>query len=131
MTIVVSNDPSWWPSINIYRFSSYFVVVASVGVTYDWALTFGQEVEFIWRQHWSLMTVLYLSVRYIGILYAVLYMLISIPTIPLTDTVSWIMYVVWNWMGMLAYTMLWVHYIMAERYIQMANNPLIAIHTLV
>ncbi|KAG1794817.1 uncharacterized protein HD556DRAFT_1442599 [Suillus plorans] len=52
---------------------SSIAVAAFVGVTYDWlfsALTFGQEVELVWRQHWSLMTVLYLSVCYLGILYA-------------------------------------------------------------
>ncbi|KAG2045647.1 hypothetical protein BDR06DRAFT_433508 [Suillus hirtellus] len=59
---MVPNDPTWWPTINAYRFSSNFVVAAFVGATYDWALTFGQEVELVWRQRWSLMTVLYLSV---------------------------------------------------------------------
>ncbi|KAG1744051.1 uncharacterized protein EDB91DRAFT_1124335 [Suillus paluster] len=59
---VISNDPSWWPLINANRNSSYFAVAASVGVIYDWALTFGQEVELVWRQRWSLMTIMYLSV---------------------------------------------------------------------
>ncbi|KAG2107474.1 uncharacterized protein F5147DRAFT_206170 [Suillus discolor] len=67
---IVSDDPAWWPVINLDRFASYFPVAAFVAVTYDWSLTFGQEVELIWRQRWSLMTVLYLSVRYLGILYA-------------------------------------------------------------
>ncbi|KAG1883297.1 hypothetical protein F4604DRAFT_1737433 [Suillus subluteus] len=40
---------------------------------YDWALTFGQEVELIWRQRWSLMTFLYLIVRYVGMGYVVMY----------------------------------------------------------
>ncbi|KAG2032091.1 hypothetical protein BDR03DRAFT_970889 [Suillus americanus] len=39
------------------------------------ALTFAQEVELIWRQRWSLMTFLYLSVRYAGIGYVVMVML--------------------------------------------------------
>ncbi|KAG2158736.1 uncharacterized protein EDB93DRAFT_1245969 [Suillus bovinus] len=85
---LVSDDPSWWPLINSNRIASYFAVVASVGVTYDWILTLGQEVELIWRQRWSLMTVLYLSLRYLGILYAVLNILIYIPTISVTDIVS-------------------------------------------
>lgn len=83
---LVSNDPNWWPSINSYRISSYFVVVYSSGVTYDWALTFGQEVELIWRQHWSLMTILYLSLRYIGIIYVVVSILYGVPTISVGDT---------------------------------------------
>ncbi|KAG1834296.1 hypothetical protein DFJ58DRAFT_847654 [Suillus subalutaceus] len=64
---LVSNDPSWWPVINGNIIFSYLIVTASTGLIYDWALTFGQEVELIWRQRWSLMTFLYLSVRYVGI----------------------------------------------------------------
>ncbi|KAG1744136.1 heterokaryon incompatibility protein-domain-containing protein [Suillus paluster] len=63
---LVSDDLSRWPSINADRVSSYLVVAASAGIVYDWALTFGQEVEFIWRHHWSLMTVLYLS-KWLGL----------------------------------------------------------------
>ncbi|KAG1798172.1 uncharacterized protein HD556DRAFT_223505 [Suillus plorans] len=85
-----------------------FAVVAYVAVMYDWALTFGQEVELIWRQRWSLMTVMYLSVRYLGFLYATLYILDSVPTISLTDTVSWIIYVVLDWTSVVVFAMLWV-----------------------
>ncbi|KAG2126242.1 hypothetical protein DEU56DRAFT_983018 [Suillus clintonianus] len=60
---LISDDPSYWPLINSGRIGSYFEVAAGVAVVYDWALTFGQEVELVWRQHWSLMTILYLSVR--------------------------------------------------------------------
>ncbi|KAG2365606.1 hypothetical protein BDR07DRAFT_1459074 [Suillus spraguei] len=88
MTIIL-NDPIWWSNINSYRVSSYFIVAACVGVAYDWALTFGQEVELVWRQPWSLMTVLYLGVRYLGIFYVVRPLLSSIPTISLTDT-EWV-----------------------------------------
>ncbi|KAG2154467.1 uncharacterized protein EDB93DRAFT_1248262 [Suillus bovinus] len=88
---IVSNDPTWWPIINAYRIQNYCIVAAFVGITYDWmssALTFGQEVELVWRQRWSLMTVLYLTVRYLGIIYAALAILGSVQTISLTDTVS-------------------------------------------
>ncbi|KAG1771176.1 hypothetical protein EV702DRAFT_657793 [Suillus placidus] len=103
---IVSDDPSWWLWIASWRISSYFVVAASVGVTYDWALTCGQEVELIWRQRWSLMTALYLSVRYLGILFAFLNILINIPTILLTDAVSWILYITVNWMYVVLFPML-------------------------
>ncbi|KAG1798124.1 uncharacterized protein HD556DRAFT_221487 [Suillus plorans] len=107
MTIVL-NDPASWPTINANYFYSYFVVAAFVGATYDWALTLGQEVELIWRQRWSLMTVLYLCSRYLGILSAGMTLLVIVPTIPLTDTVSWIMYVVRNWTGIVIFAILWV-----------------------
>ncbi|KAG2130824.1 uncharacterized protein EDB93DRAFT_1340363 [Suillus bovinus] len=57
---IVSNDPSWWPlfyrlveSSQILKLTQsnlgyVFPVAAVVGVVYDWALTFGQEVELVW-----------------------------------------------------------------------------------
>lgn len=82
---VVSNDPIMWPLIHSYRMLSYFVVAACTVVIYDWALTIGQEFELIWRQRWSLMTVLYLALRLAGILFCVLGILSTNPSISLTD----------------------------------------------
>ncbi|KAG2341202.1 hypothetical protein BDR05DRAFT_965555 [Suillus weaverae] len=67
---VVSNDPSWWPTINWNIVYSYWTVAAGTVVVYDWVLTLGQE-----RQRWSLITVLYLIIRYIGLPYFVVYIL--------------------------------------------------------
>ncbi|KAG1846093.1 hypothetical protein DFJ58DRAFT_747313 [Suillus subalutaceus] len=79
---LVSNDPSWWPLINASIIGSYFAVAASVGVMYDCGDAYvWQEIELIWRQHWSSMTFLYLGVRYVGIGYAVIYMLGMYPGI--------------------------------------------------
>jgi hypothetical protein len=105
---VVSNDPIWWPFINASLIGSYFVVAGSVAVMYDWALTLGQEVELIWRQRWSLMTFLYLSVRYAGIGYAAVYMLDSVPTISMTDVGCIINYDTSNWINLIASAMLGV-----------------------
>ncbi|KIK47974.1 hypothetical protein CY34DRAFT_8622 [Suillus luteus UH-Slu-Lm8-n1] len=84
----VSNDPSLWPYINAFRFFSYFVVASSVAVIYDWVLSFGQEVDLIWSQRWSFMTFLYLSVRYIGIPYVTLSILLSLPTFSASDVLG-------------------------------------------
>ncbi|KAG0701490.1 hypothetical protein DFH29DRAFT_1080091, partial [Suillus ampliporus] len=105
---LVSNDPSWWPFINAAHFASYFVVVSFAGLIYDWVLTFGQEVELIWRQRWSLMTVLYLSVRYLGIIYGVLNILTDVPTIPVTDAVSYIIFLAQDWVSVIVNAMLGV-----------------------
>ncbi|KAG2133241.1 uncharacterized protein EDB93DRAFT_1308513 [Suillus bovinus] len=75
---LVSNDPSWWPVINANLIGSYFIVASCAVVIYDWGLMFGQEVELIWRQRWSTMTVLYLVARYVAIGFA-LYVLTSKP----------------------------------------------------
>ncbi|KIK38479.1 hypothetical protein CY34DRAFT_393301 [Suillus luteus UH-Slu-Lm8-n1] len=77
--IIVSNDPTWWPSISSYRVTSYVVVASFVVVIYDWALTFGQEVELVW-------------VRYLGIISAVLNMISGVPTISVTDAVSFVVF---------------------------------------
>ncbi|KAG2153460.1 uncharacterized protein EDB93DRAFT_1248728 [Suillus bovinus] len=129
---IVSNDPTSWPVINSNRISSYVTVASVVIVIYDWALTFGQEIELFWKQRWSLMTFLYLGVRYLGILSAIVAILSEVPTISLTDTVSllyisdayyfpsinrgalcesvrsFITFVVGCWTGVLVLAMLWV-----------------------
>ncbi|KAG2073062.1 hypothetical protein BDR04DRAFT_1095537 [Suillus decipiens] len=83
---IVSNDPSWWPMISRGIFFSYWTVSASVVVVYDCVLTLGQEIELIWRQRCSLMSVLYLMIRYIGIPYSVINVLSSVSFISLSDT---------------------------------------------
>ncbi|KAG0700920.1 hypothetical protein DFH29DRAFT_1080397 [Suillus ampliporus] len=107
MTLVL-NDPSWWPYINVARIGSNFAVVACAALIYDWVLKLGQEVELIWRQHWSLMTILYLSVRYLGIIYVALNILLDVPTIPLTDAVSQIVYLAQEWVSIIVNAMLGV-----------------------
>jgi len=96
---VVSNDPNWWPTINYVRVDSYFSVVSFVVVLYDWALTFGQEFELVWRQRWSLMTALYLIVRYIGIPFTVINVLQVLPSVSSTNAGCLINEVFSNWMS--------------------------------
>ncbi|KAG2346250.1 hypothetical protein BDR05DRAFT_1057871 [Suillus weaverae] len=93
---VVSNDPSLFPLISDANLISYCVVVSSVVVVYDWALTFGQEVELVWMRRWSLMNVLYICVRYIGILYSVIIILWNLP-VSMTDAVGLIVYFISTW----------------------------------
>ncbi|KAG2123121.1 hypothetical protein BD769DRAFT_923269 [Suillus cothurnatus] len=82
---VVSNDPSLWPIFNSDLLYSYAMVAAGVVVVYDWVLTLGQEIELIWKKRWSLMTVLYLIIRYIGLLYSVINVFTNMPLVLLTD----------------------------------------------
>ncbi|KAG1784840.1 uncharacterized protein HD556DRAFT_179096 [Suillus plorans] len=104
----VSNDPSDWPYISLNIFFTYCTIAAGVVVICDWALTLGQEIELIWRQRWSLMTVLYLSIRYIGIPCSVLNFLEVMPSVSLTDAVSTIMYYTGNVMNLVVTAMLGV-----------------------
>ncbi|KAG1733573.1 uncharacterized protein EDB91DRAFT_1348720 [Suillus paluster] len=107
----VSNRPGWWPVINWALSWSYYVdcgstVAASAAVVYDWALTFGQEVELVWMQRWSLMTVLYLITRYAGIPFTIIYIILDLLPISLTDAVSGIMYSALNWINVITAVML-------------------------
>ncbi|KAG2127893.1 uncharacterized protein EDB93DRAFT_195700 [Suillus bovinus] len=81
------NDPSWWPFLIWIHSYSNSAVVSSVVVVYDWALTSGQEFELIWKQRWSLIKLLYIGVRYYGILYAIVSFLGNVP-ISNTDKVG-------------------------------------------
>ncbi|KAG2357148.1 hypothetical protein BDR07DRAFT_394590 [Suillus spraguei] len=76
---IVSDDPALWPLISSSHLSSYFVAASSTAVVYDWVLTFEQEFELVLSQRWSFMTVLYVCVRYIGILISVINLLWSLP----------------------------------------------------
>lgn len=76
---------SLWPQVALSRTVSYFAVAGFAAVVYDWVSTLGQEIELIWRQRWSLVTFLYLSLRYIGMLYSVVDVLTELPTFSLTD----------------------------------------------
>ncbi|KAG2337679.1 hypothetical protein BDR05DRAFT_764308 [Suillus weaverae] len=66
---------------------SFFLVATCTAVIYDWALSLGKEYELIWSQRWSLVTILYLGVRYLGMPYTVIYMLESLPSVSVTDKV--------------------------------------------
>ncbi|OAX32961.1 hypothetical protein K503DRAFT_869856 [Rhizopogon vinicolor AM-OR11-026] len=100
----VIDDPVW--SINVQRILSYPIVASIALVVYDWgepeggtlrkellmityspALTFSQEFELVWMQKWSLMTVLYLGVRYTGIPYSVVIVMYGLPSVSMTDAV--------------------------------------------
>lgn len=84
MTVIL-NDPSWLLLFTWSLFSSYLSVAADVIVVYDWVLTLAQEIELIWRQRWSPITVLYLVIRYIGVLYSVITIMLCMSLISLTD----------------------------------------------
>ncbi|OAX40212.1 hypothetical protein K503DRAFT_635846 [Rhizopogon vinicolor AM-OR11-026] len=104
---MVSDDPSWRPVINFYRIYSYVTVASSTAFMYDWALTFGQEIELVWKQRWSLMTVLYLSVRYVGILFSIATMLTAcLPSVSVTHVVSNVMVFAPMWTSFVVNTML-------------------------
>ncbi|KAG1792437.1 uncharacterized protein HD556DRAFT_1379534 [Suillus plorans] len=86
MPLIPSDPTSWSFDTNTYRVSNYFIVASSAAVVYDWVLTFGREYKLIWRQRRSLMTVLYIIVRCIGLLYSVGNVLLNLPGVLKTDT---------------------------------------------
>lgn len=83
--ILLSIDPSGWPDNDTHHVATYVLVASSTAILYDWALIFRQEVELIWTRRWSFMTLLYVIVRYVGILYSINNLLPSLPGISMTD----------------------------------------------
>jgi hypothetical protein len=104
--IVISNDPNLWPVVNFYLVSSYFTVAASVVVVYEWGLVFGQEFELVWRQRWSLMTILYLGLRTVGILYIIVSLLLTLPAISVTDAGCTFLILSQTWLSFVINTIL-------------------------
>ncbi|KAG1779106.1 hypothetical protein EV702DRAFT_120653 [Suillus placidus] len=51
------------------------------------------------KRRWSLMTFLYLSVRYAALPYVVIFVLITLPTISVADTVSNNLFLALNWLN--------------------------------
>ncbi|KAG2032791.1 hypothetical protein BDR03DRAFT_736329 [Suillus americanus] len=84
------------PLISSSSFINYFVAASSTVVVYDWALTFGQEFELILRKRWSFMSVLYICVRYIGIIFSAINILSILP-FSITDVVRTIIWYVGTW----------------------------------
>ncbi|KAG1748919.1 uncharacterized protein EDB91DRAFT_822471 [Suillus paluster] len=122
---LVSDDSNLWPLIDFNRVYSYFSVAAFIVVVYDWALALGQEFDLVWRQRWSLMTILYLSVRYVGILYSAIAILrmppyirtfiysdrrhaATLPSVSVTNTVGTILCIAQWWMSAVVNAMIGV-----------------------
>jgi hypothetical protein len=104
----MSYDPDWWPFLNQSRISSYLLVASSAVVVYDWVLTFGQEVEQVWKRRWSLMTVLYICVRYIGVICCVTAMLWYLDFMPISNAGCTIIWFVLVWTNIVVNAMLGV-----------------------
>jgi hypothetical protein len=105
---IISDDPAWWPIISFYRFYSYFLAACSTAVVYDWVLIFGQEFELILSQRWSFMTVIYICVRYIGILYCVINVLLILPSFWISDVGCTILWYIQAWDPVIVNAMLGV-----------------------
>ncbi|KAG0709441.1 hypothetical protein DFH29DRAFT_888572 [Suillus ampliporus] len=52
------------------RWNNNMAVVIFTLISYDYILQFEKEVKFVWGRKWSLMSYLYLAVRYFGLFLA-------------------------------------------------------------
>ncbi|KAG2362050.1 hypothetical protein BDR07DRAFT_1609717 [Suillus spraguei] len=102
----VSNNPAWWPYIEWCYIFNYFIVASSTVVVYDWVLTFAQEFDLVWRRRWSFLTVLYVCVRCVGVLYSVVYIVANLP-VSFTDAGT-ILYFMQIWIPVVVNAMLGV-----------------------
>ncbi|KAG1841779.1 hypothetical protein F4604DRAFT_335112 [Suillus subluteus] len=103
-----SNTPHPDTTVGPSLLYSYFVAASSTVVLYDYALTFGQEFELILSQRWSFMTFLYICVRCIGILFAIISVLWNFPTILITNVVRVMLWYIQAWIPIVVNAMLGV-----------------------
>ncbi|KAG1740314.1 hypothetical protein EDB19DRAFT_779128 [Suillus lakei] len=68
--VVVDNSPEWWPILQAVQLSNFCSIAAVAVVWYDYSLLFTREVNHIWRTPWSVMSSLYVIVRYLGMILA-------------------------------------------------------------
>lgn len=97
-----------WPTIKLFRFYSYFAVASFAVLIYEWVLTFGQEIELVWTKRWSLMTILYMSLRCTGIISTISTVLWTLPSVSLTDTSCTILWDLQTWISVFANAVLGV-----------------------
>ncbi|KAJ8587705.1 hypothetical protein M405DRAFT_290465 [Rhizopogon salebrosus TDB-379] len=50
--------------------NNYIGVTILTLISYDYLLLFEKEVKFLWKRQWSLMSCLYIIVRYLGLFLA-------------------------------------------------------------
>ncbi|KAI0081278.1 hypothetical protein K474DRAFT_1417870 [Panus rudis PR-1116 ss-1] len=61
----VSLDPEEFTSlVSEVRLYAYFLLAATTAMLYDVCLMLPDEIVFVWRRKWSLLTTLYLIIRY-------------------------------------------------------------------
>ncbi|KIJ07006.1 hypothetical protein PAXINDRAFT_19792 [Paxillus involutus ATCC 200175] len=52
------------------QLNDYIAAVMTTAVGYDYLLTFSREVEYVWKRPWSWVSTLFIVVRYMGCLSA-------------------------------------------------------------
>ncbi|KAF8843543.1 hypothetical protein BDN67DRAFT_964367 [Paxillus ammoniavirescens] len=80
------------------QLSNYIAVVMTTAVGYDYILTFSREVEYVWKRPWSWISTLFVVVRYMGCLSAMVQSFFgsTFATTPLTKCT--VIDVVMEWM---------------------------------
>ncbi|KAF8452775.1 hypothetical protein L210DRAFT_3755764 [Boletus edulis BED1] len=86
------------------RSSDYGSLVIIIAVSYDYCVTFSNEVKYIWRRPWTWVSTLFLLIRYAGYLSVLSTALFGTSFIPSPEKVRNIIYLLGNW----AYPLFWV-----------------------
>jgi len=56
--------------LSVYYWNNYAGVAILALISYEYLIVFEKEVDFVWKRQWSLMSCLYLIVRYLGLFLA-------------------------------------------------------------
>ncbi|KIJ06838.1 hypothetical protein PAXINDRAFT_19964 [Paxillus involutus ATCC 200175] len=64
------------------QLNDYVSVAIATAVVYDFILTFTNEIEYVWKRPWSWVSTLFVAVRYVGCLEAMVNAFFSSTFIP-------------------------------------------------
>lgn len=69
-------------TFHVLQSSDISTAAAMSWVAYDIVLTFGEEIEFIWKAKWSLPKCLYIAARYYGLITLIVYIAVTLLSNP-------------------------------------------------
>ncbi|KAF9225021.1 hypothetical protein BS17DRAFT_60768 [Gyrodon lividus] len=79
------------------QFNNYISVAIATAVGYDYILTFPAEIEYVWKRSWSWVSTLFLVVRYVGCLSAMLDAFLGSTFVPGPVVVRTVLDLILDW----------------------------------
>ncbi|KAF8556921.1 hypothetical protein OG21DRAFT_507966 [Imleria badia] len=58
-------------ALELLWMNDYITLVIVTAVTYDYVLTFSREVDYVWHRSWTLVSTMFVLIRYVGLCFAI------------------------------------------------------------
>ncbi|KAI9570989.1 hypothetical protein HD554DRAFT_233238 [Boletus coccyginus] len=89
----MSSDEDLQSVVAALRFNNYISLVIATAVTYDYIITFPEEIYYIWSKPWSSVSAMFFVVRYMGLAVALVQGLYGSTFIPGPTLVSTVLFI--------------------------------------